>query len=307
MQLLHKPRSADRIAFDAPQRPIAIVTPSFSRDVELCRTLNRSVLEFLPDNVYHYIFVDRRDVALFSSLRGPRTIVAAKEEIIPRGIIQVPGTNRWVSAGTLLPISGWLVQQISKIATAFTLGEATLVMVDSDAVFVRDVDVALFTRNGHTRLFKDPAAITAAMTSHVKWHNNACQLLGISMRTLPMDDYIGQVISWNRTLVLQMCERVESVTGLRWYHAIARARQFSEYLLYGLYAENVAPTKSVWIDENTRCSSRWESSPLYHADLPQFIESLQSDDIALMISAHSHTTTEIRSLAIAQATGGRIS
>lgn len=309
MQLLAKPKrvnSATVASIDGVARPIAIVTPSFSRDFDLCRTLNRSVLEFLPSNVRHYIFVDRRDYELFASLRGPRTVVATKEEVMPRGIVQVPGTNRWFSTGTLLPISGWLVQQIAKIATAAVLDESTLVMVDSDAVFVRDVDVSLFARDERTRLFRDSKGINAAMPSHIRWHRNASSLLGIPPQALPLDDYIGQVITWNRALVLDMCARVESVTGLRWFHAVARARQFSEYLLYGLYAENFASPRRFWIDENTRCGSRWESSPLDDVDLQEFVDSLQRDDIALMISAHSRTTPEIRRLAIDRATGGRI-
>lgn len=290
----------------AKVREVAIVTPSFERDFELCRTLNRSVLEFLPEDVRHYIFVDRRDLKLFGSLRSERTIVTAKERIIPRGFVQIPGTNRWLSTGTLFPISGWLVQQIAKIATAALLDEPTLLMVDSDAVFVRDVDLKIFARNGKTRLYRDPGAITAPMTAHQKWHDNACRLLGVPASSLPMDDYIGQVISWKKSLVLDMCRRVEAVTGLRWYHAIARARQFSEYLLYGLYVERVAGAESVWIDEHTRCSSRWESSPLYDIDLEHFVATLQHDDIALMISAHSKTSPEVRQLAIARATNGRL-
>jgi hypothetical protein len=63
--------------------------------------------------------------------------------------------NRWCSRGTLLPINGWLVQQIAKIAMATLLVEETLLMLDSDAVFVRDIDTRLFANDGKTRLFKE--------------------------------------------------------------------------------------------------------------------------------------------------------
>jgi hypothetical protein len=285
---------------------IAIVTPSFERDFTLCRMLNRSVLEFLPEGVRHYIIVDRRDLALFRPLAGTRTIVLAKEEILPKSIVQLPLLNRWVAMGTILPISGWLVQQIAKIAMAGALTEHTLLMVDSDAVFVRDVDTNVFAHDGATRLYTQRAGVTAAMTDHVIWHRNACRLLGIPAEHLPLDDYIGQVISWKRELVLRMCECVEAVTGRRWYDAIARTRAFSEYLLYGLFTERVAASGNAWIDEHPRCASHWETSTLSAADVERFVGSLGDGDFAMMINAHSDTSGATRAAAIALATNGRL-
>jgi Family of unknown function (DUF6492) len=284
---------------------IALVTPSFSRDFELCRTLNRSVLEFFPDWVKHYIVVDRRDLQLFAAIADRRTVVLDIEEILPGGIRKVPGLNRWLSPGTVLPISGWLVQQIAKIASAFALPEPTLLMVDSDVVFVRKVDLGLFTRDGAVRLYTQRGGIAPGMM-HVTWHQNACRLLGLPLENAPMDDYIGNMISWKTDLVTKMCERVERVTGIPWYEAIARARQFSEYLLYGLYVERIADAgRDVWIDENPRCNCHWLLSPLSRDEVPKFMSSFKDDHLALMISSQSGTTLAARALAISLATGAR--
>jgi hypothetical protein len=272
---------------------LAIITPSYGPDFELCRTLNRSVLEFLPSSVLHYIFVDRRDLKRFGALKGERTIVASKEEIMPRGIVQLPGLNRWISRATLLPISGWLVQQIAKIATAELLHEPTLVMVDSDALFVR---------------YRCPGAITADMESHILWHNNACRILDVRPDPLPMDDYVGQVISWDRAIVRAMCTHLESIGGCSWDTVLARTRAVSEYLLYGLFVEKIiGQADHVWIDERSRCKTHWEFVPLLHSQLADFATSLQDDDFALMISSHSGTSTETRQAAISLATNGRLS
>ena len=40
---------------------LAVVTPSYAPDLELCRDLNRSVLEWTPADVHHHIIVPRRD------------------------------------------------------------------------------------------------------------------------------------------------------------------------------------------------------------------------------------------------------
>jgi hypothetical protein len=288
---------------------IAVITPSFERDFALCRSLNKSVVEFMPSGVQHYIVVDSRDVRLFSQLANSRTLVIAKEDVLPGGFKRLPGMNRWYSRDTLLPISGWLVQQIAKIAMAMRLDEPTLLMVDSDATFVRDVDPRIFTRDGRTRLFKSSGAIvgkTSAMEYHITWHENAARLLGIPAAPLPLDDYIGQVISWRRELVLGMCQHIESVTNASWFKSIARTLQVSEYLLYGVYVERVAQSDAIWVDENPRCNSYWHDRPVAHHEISDFVASLNPEDLALMISAHSSTDLRVRDLIIKEASGGRI-
>jgi len=286
---------------------IAIVTPSYAPDYELCKTLNRSVLEFLPESVKHYIFVDKRDHKLFAQLANSRTRVLAKEEVMPKGIIQIPGLNRWISTSTFLPIAGWLVQQITKIAAAHVLDDAVLIMVDSDATFIRDVDVKTFSSEGRTRLYRQSNAITQTMQAHVTWHNNARRLLGFPIDETPMHDYIGQVIGWDAAIVREMCTRIEQINGCSWHTAITRARQISEYLLYGIFVEATSGyTQRVWIDENPRVSMYWEIKALSELESKTFARSIQSDDIAFMISSHSKTTETARRTAISIATKGRL-
>jgi hypothetical protein len=57
---------------------LAVLTPSYAPDLELCRDLNRSVLEWTQPEVRHHIIVPRRDVGLFARLRGPRTEVSGR-------------------------------------------------------------------------------------------------------------------------------------------------------------------------------------------------------------------------------------
>ena len=292
----------------ASQSLIAIVTPSYAPDFDLCKTLNRSVIEFLPESVKHYIFVDRRDHKLFQKLATTRTHIIVKEDVMPRGIIQIPGLNRWMSASSFLPIAGWLVQQITKIAAAFFLREDVLVMVDSDAVFVRDVDPSTFIHDGKSRLYRQSNAITLAMESHVTWHQNASRLLGFAIENPPMHDYIGQVIGWDAAIVRDMCERLEETNGCTWHAAITRARQISEYLLYGIFVEQMSDyRRRVWIDENSRVSMYWEIEALSQAQGDAFARRLHEDDIALMISSHSKTSDTTRRSAISTATNGRLS
>jgi hypothetical protein len=127
------------------------------------------------------------------------------------------------------------------------------------------------------------------------------------LKSPPLDDYIGQVISSKRELVLKMCRQIEAVNNTSWINAIARARHVSEYLLYGAYVENLSRSAEwIWIDDKPRCYSRWEYTPIPDSAVAEFVEALGDDDVAFMISAHSTIDPAVRDLIIERATRGRV-
>ena len=101
------------------------------------------------------------------------------------------------------------------------------VNVDSDVRFVRPFDASLFVRDGKTRLYRLPGGVHEGM-EHVRWHPRVCRLLGVTPDPLPMDDYVGNVISWDRGIVLRALDRIERMTGSAWHVAFTRARLVSE-------------------------------------------------------------------------------
>jgi hypothetical protein len=275
--------------------PIAIVTPSYAYDFERCRFLVESVLRFLPPSVKHYLFVDRTDLAMFACLQSDRTIVAAVEDIIPGTFRHVVGTNTWVSLAEPDPIGGWLMQQIVKLACAKTLAEPVLIMCDSDVALVRDVEPAIFSRPGKTRLYRQPFGITPQMTHHAEWYRNACRLLGVEAERTPTVDYIGNLISWDRALVLRVLDRVESVTGDSWYDGIVHARSFSEYMLYGVYADKVLKDdQRLGADARGLCHSHWGLDAIDESSIESFVDAMQPDDLAVMITARLEMSAEVR-------------
>jgi hypothetical protein len=274
---------------------IAMVTPSFARDYELCRALNESFLRFVPAPVKHYIFVDRCDLALFRTLQGPRTVITAIEEILPSGFFKVPFSKKWwFSVSALYPAKGWLVQQLAKLSAPHVLEERVVINMDSDVRFIRPVDLSVFARDGGTRLYRKPAGIVAGM-KHVRWHQNVARLLGIEPDKVPMDDYVGNVISWDRRIALDACARVEAVTGLPWHVAFTRGRRVSEYLMYGLYVEKVAGPQSagIWIDERSWCHTYWGPEPLLDADVEGFVAAMKADDFAFSIAGYTGTEDRV--------------
>lgn len=279
---------------------IAIVTPSFARDYDLCRALNESVLRFVPASVKHYIFVDRCDLALFRRIEGPRTVIAAIEEILPPGFFKVPFSKKWwLSISAQYPAKGWLIQQLAKLSAPHVLKERVVINVDSDVRFIRCVDLALFESDGKTRMYRQPGGIVAGM-EHVAWHRNICRLLDIEPDELPMDDYVGNVISWDRRVVLDACARVEAVTGLPWHVAYTRGRKVGEQLLYGLYVDKVVGPQSaeIWIDERSWCHTYWGPQPLQEADVEPFVAALKPDDFAFSIAGYTATERRVQQTAL---------
>jgi Family of unknown function (DUF6492) len=271
---------------------IAIVTPSFARDFAACRNLNESVARFFP-SARHYVIVDSRDVPLFRGLESSRTVVAAVEDVLPKGYFKLPRSKKWwVSLPAMVPARGWLIQQLVKLSVADRLSERVLVNVDSDVSFIRPVDDSLFVRGERTRLYRLPRGIRPGM-DHVRWHSTVCRLLGVAPDPVPMDDYVGNMISWNRDIVLEVRARIEAVTGQPWHVAFTRGRTVSEYLMYGLYVAKVESGRDhrVWLDERPWCHTHWGPGALAASDVDAFVDALPDGDVALSIAGYTGTDT----------------
>lgn len=274
---------------------IAIVTPSFARDFESCRDLNESVLTFLPPQAKHYIIVDARDLNMFRPLANSRTVVAAVEDVIPKGYMKLRFSKKWwISSSAMAMATGWLIQQLVKLSAASAVDEPVLVNVDSDVRFVRSVDSSLFIRGGRTRMYRLLNGVTAGM-QHVKWHRNVCRLLDVPADDLPMDDYVGNVISWDRTIILQALAHIERTTGQAWHVAYTRARSVGEQLVYGLYVDKVIgpDAAAVWIDDRSWCHTYWGPGPLPKSQLDSFARSMRVDDVAFSIAGYTQTSPEV--------------
>ena len=280
---------------------LAVITPSYAPDFELCRDLNESVLRRTQGDVTHYVITPRRDLRLFSALRGPRTEVLPVDDVMPRRMMPVPWANFWVNArhpGP--PIRGWMMQQLVKLQAASRIPASRLLLVDSDVLFVRDVRAATFMDGERARFYRLDGGVDAPMSRHVLWHDVARRLLGLPAEPPPLPDYVSAFNLWDQATVLALRDRIERTTGRPWLDVIARQLHFSEFILYGVFVDKVlgddarvAPTDSMM------CHSYWKSLPLSMPEAEKFVESLPPDDVAIMISAKSRTPLDVRRKALA--------
>jgi hypothetical protein len=286
---------------------LAIITPSYAPDFELCTDLHRSVQAFCPPAVEHHIIVPKRDLALFRQLSGDRVQVHDVAEFLPRSFLALPGVNGWVNARRPFPpLRGWITQQVVKLAAAARLDTDVALLVDSDIELIRPFGPELFLRDGVARFYRKPGAIDDRLPRHVIWHQVARKLLGLPPAEAPFADYICWPAPWDPAVVRALLARVEQVTGKPWATAIGAQLHFSEEILYGVFVDEVlgSPADSFATDDML-CPEYSDEAPLDEAGLRAFLDQTRPEDIAVMISAKSGTNLAQRRTAMAEAAARR--
>jgi hypothetical protein len=272
----------------------AVLTPSYAPDFALCRELNRSVLDWTAPDVEHHLVVPRRDYRLFAALAGERTRVWTTDELVPRRMLPLPKANLWLNLRRPYPpIRGWVMQQLVKLGAAAELDVDVLLLADSDVTFVRPVTADTFRRDGQVRFYRAAAAVGPEMPRHLLWHGVARRLLGLPPAgPPPLPDYICPMNPWDRRVVLALRDRIEAVTGRDWLDAIASELHVSEFILYGVFVDEVLGSPVA--TPSTLCHTYWGPGPLAPDAVPGFVASLAGDAVAVMISAKTHTPPSVR-------------
>lgn len=232
---------------------VAVVTVSYRGDLELARDLCASVDRFLVEGAEHILVVPRADLPLFEPLAGARRRIVTVESVLPRGYVQLPVPRRvrigrrfdkrireiWAGPGGV--VRGWIVQQIVKLSAPSFTDREVIVFADSDIVLVAPLTADRLARAGMVRLYRVPGA-AASLPTHIRWHEVSARLLGLEPCGYLGADYIGNLITWRRTTILSLQERVSHVAdGRRWDKVVARQHHFSEYVVYGIFADLVLP------------------------------------------------------------------
>jgi hypothetical protein len=282
-----------------------VVTPTHAPDLELFGDLHESVLRWFPPDVSHLAIVNEPDLPLFQRFEGPRCTVVGVRDVLPSSVHPLPLTKLWVNLRRPVPpLRGWILQQLVKLAAAEQASERLIVIADSDIVFVRPVTCATFAPGGRVRLFREDEGIDESLVRHVRWHAVSHDLLGVPPPPAPpLPDYVSSLNTWDRDVVRRTLRRVEDTTGRRWLEAIGGELRFSEWTLYGVFADQVEQARAVTVTPASLCHTYWETVPLGIDEAAAFLTSVGRDDVAYMISAKSHTPVAVRRAAHARVFG----
>jgi hypothetical protein len=286
--------------------PVALLTPTYGRDLELCTLLCESVDRHVIAFSKHYLLVPDCDLPLFAHLASERRIVIPASAYLPDWlrplprIIQRKRRQFWWSLRAK-PVSGWHVQQFLKIAATISLPHQRYCILDSDVVFFRDFDLSRFEYPNPIPLLTMVNAVIADQPRHSRWVETSHQLLGYPTPPLPASDFIGHIIFWDQQTTRALTSRIESVTGLDWIDALCKTREFSEYMLYGYFVQNDAAHSALHCAvPTTPCVSYWEQPTLSKGELNQLLQSANRHDVAFSIASFSGTPVETIRAAIAE-------
>ncbi|MEM7300872.1 MAG: DUF6492 family protein [Pseudomonadota bacterium] len=273
----------------------AIITPSYVGDFERCQLLCQSMDRFVTGHTAHYILVDNEDFELFKPLAGPNRHVVNEQDLLPswlkvgRSGFGKSARKVWYSFKTL-PMRGWHVQQLRRIAIAAHLDDEAMLYCDSDMMFVRPFDVASLWHGDLLRLYRIPGAITGDMKEHVQWSRLASKLVGAPVPSASHDDHINNLVSWRRGHVIAMCRQIERLSGRHWVSAIGRHRSFSECQIYGAFVANLPEAEfGHFGDDQALCQTYWSGEALTGHSLPAFVETMQPHQVAIGIQSFTDT------------------
>lgn len=257
----------------------AVVTLSYTPDFERCELLAWSVQQFLSPPVKHYIVVTQQDYPLFKQLQGPRTEIITVESVLPWWLFKSPLFKKgWISFKTL-PVRNWILQQVVKLSVGCHLSEDVLIYVDSDYTFVRPFNLNRFVQGDKVRLFH------AGMDGEPdEWCKATAQLLKIPVDRFP--NYVSSTMTWRRDTLLKLHDYIQDVTGRSAAEGICRQWHFSEYALYGTFADYVLKEDAghYWCSWSP-AKEYWNAVNMTDEQLEQFFADLTPDQAAVMISA----------------------
>lgn len=295
---------------------LALVTPTYRNDLSLFADLHQSVLLHTEESVKHYVVVPSDDVRLFAEMAGPRCIIVPEESQFPahyrsvsivnrmlRPLPRIPSHARIAAINTkrpFRPIRGWVMQQVLKMELSRHLNVDMVLLVDSDVELVRPLNEAMLCRGGRAMLYRCPRAVDTNLPQHMQWHEVARQLLGLPPAQFPAPDYITSFCVWEPAVLRAMLARIEQVTGRPWMDAITGQRTFSEWTLYGVFAEEVMKYEKEALTESSLCHSYWGTVPLGIESAVSFLSGMNADDVAVLIQSKTQTPRIVRRAVMGQ-------
>lgn len=271
---------------------LAIVTPAYAGERQILEISCAHLDRFCDSRTEHIVIVSRHEKKLFKHIENRSRRILIKEDIIEEFVWRLPflvrrdGLSREVFfVNGIRPLSGWFFQQIVKLAAPDMTDADVIIYLDSDVFLIKQFSPSDFIRDGKVRLFRKPG--DAASTTHLQWHKAAGRLLGLPESRYFGADYIGHFVSWRRDVCLELRDRLENIWERPWTSVVFRERNLSEYILYGIFVDQVLGGDSGrhYSSDEELCLSSWKFDA--ESDLvPQFLKALGPRHLAVNLQSN---------------------
>lgn len=267
----------------------AILTKTYRGDLDVFEKLCASIDAVMPD-VHHYVLIDSADRPLFASFASTRRIIVDCSSQLPRfHPLSFLGRPLWWRFPHRI-VRGWIYQQLAKIEAVSRLSEEAIVLVDSDARFIRPISDANVFEGPAIRLHQMPGQPSGPAGESDKWHDAASQALGLPLRGYTGADYITNPVVWSPEVVRQMIARIESVHARRWYDVLIRNFRFSECVLYGVFCDHVIGPQQDLVAplDNQMCHISWHYDLSAESGVEDFVSSITDRHVAVIVQSNLH-------------------
>jgi hypothetical protein len=276
------------------QAPLSLITPSHRRDFERSALLCESIDKHVSGFAQHYLIVNDEDVTLFKALENAHRSVLPASQFLPKWLHEIPKLRwkrrRYWWSLRAPPVSGWHTQQLIKIQAVAALPADRFCLIDSDNVFFRDFDAATLAAPQPLRVHVNRGGAAEDHPLHMKWVASAHRLLGMAPPQFPADDYIDNIVLWDQAVVRAMIARIEKITGGHWAQALCRARDFAEYMLYGIFIVNAPELRErFYLTTDYLCCAHWTDNALDEAQLIAMLKSSSAKEVALCVQSFGST------------------
>jgi hypothetical protein len=192
-----------------------------------------------------------------------------------------------------LPVRGWMVQQIMKLAMTAAMEARAVLIMDSDAVLLRRPTLDQFTHDGRLSYFRKDDAVTVGMDRHLLWHRVSRKLLGLpGSVSAPAPDYVSPITVWDPAIVRDLLTHIAETTGRNWIDAVSGQLHFSEFMIYGVFVDHVLEGRTPF--SGPLCHNYYRRVPLRASEARGFADETPQTAIGAMISSHSHTAQDVR-------------
>jgi len=242
---------------------ISIITPSYAPDYKRCKLLCESI-----------------------------------ESILPKWLKKIPFSKKWWFSFKTLPVRGWILQQIVKLSVHEYVDADAYIFADSDVSFIRPFDASSVIRKNHVRLCSLPRKDEDYLDKRKQnWHLHAARLFALSNTDRLNRDYISQLVCWRRDTLQKMTQAIEAnsqnTKGKCWKQILCNTLDFSEYTLYGIYAEQLLGKESGhYQDSSELCYCSWHKEINNEEELQFFLSNIPKEFNSVLIQSNLGVDTD---------------
>lgn len=270
-----------------------LLTPVYRGDMKRFRLLRESI-ETCGIQLPHLAIVHTEDRSMLRSLAfQDQLTILTTADVLPGWLERRRLASkkewwrplRWLC---LHPLGGWFVQMYTKMLAADYCDYETIVCIDSDMAFVRQVDASDFHSGGKTHLYRRTAGLDVEM---VEWVGRSMRFLGINPCGKEACGYTYSPLPMSRRVLQSLYNFIEQRTSQPWLESVVAQPWLTEYTTYGVFAEHVDHLRHVFVKEPSLAGWCWW--PADTMDIGGRLETLCSNKDVKIVGIQSNLRKDV--------------